>query len=161
MRNLPVDREIAAIVPAYSERGDGSLLYRRDGSCQRLPVKVETVLRALIERKCEDLHLLRKWAQGYTRVKLWAPLAISWELVLVPFKMRRPRVSGDATMGYCSFTQITELQVAGRQTILSLRSGQTLPVLWSFLTANEHLKNAFLMQAMMTNLLDDVILQRF
>ena len=47
MLKLPRDREIAAIVPVYGERGDCTCLHLRDGRECLLPVQMKTVLRLL------------------------------------------------------------------------------------------------------------------
>lgn len=155
MEILVKDREIAAIIPSYTQNGDVTLLYKTDGSCIVLPVQPETVVRTLAERRQESLCLLRRWAEKYTGQKLWEPLGISWELVLVPLKMRKPRVPGDTTSGYVSFSWIEEVEKEGAFSRLRLQNQQKLPVLWSWKTVVQHLQNAFLLQSLRLQSLDD------
>ena len=161
MKSLIADREIAAIIPEYTAQGDFTVLYLRDGSCERLPVKVETVVRFLSERRREDIRLLRLWAGEITHAKLWMPLGISWELVLVPLKVRVPRVEGDSTIGYFNFTQI-EQSYSQDESVASiyLRGGQRIDLLWTHQTISKHLQNAWLIRAMITKDLDDALLHR-
>jgi len=160
MKSLVADREIAAIVPEYTAQGDHTVLYLRDGSCEFLPVKAETVVRFLSERKREDIRLLRIWAEGITHAKLWLPLGISWELVLVPLKVRLPRVEGDSTIGYFNFSGIEKFYEQGKAAVLHLQGGKLIELMWTHLTVSKHLQHAWLIRAMITKDLDDALLHR-
>ena len=160
MEILIKDREIAGIIPSYTQQGDQTLLYKTDGSCMVLPMHPEMVVRQLAERRQESLYLLRRWAGKCTGSKLWEPLGISWELVLVPLKMRKPRVPGDTATGYVSFSWIEEVEKSGDYSCLRLKNQQKLPVLWTWKTVVQHLQNAFLVQSLRLQSLDDVFLRR-
>ena len=160
MEDLPISREIAAIVPEYTKCGDCAFVYERGRKKRPLPVKLAAVFDHLRIRQCTDLCLLRQWAEGYTHQKNWVPLAFSWELVLVPFKIRRPRISGDGAAGYFNFEQIEDLLLVEGQTMLRLKDGKTFPLLWTMATAQQHLLHGFLLQAMMLNSFDTALFHR-
>lgn len=176
MLDLPKDRDIAAILPLYTQRGDCTCLYLRSGSRRIYNVKVRAVLEALAHRRCKDVARLRAWSCRRTAQKLWAPLPVGVEMVLAPFKVRRPRVHGDETVGCVNVSQVQEVAAPlvavgtenraekksrqSRAALLALRSGVRIPVLWSAATTRKHLQAARLIHSVLLNELDEVFLHR-
>lgn len=160
MEQLPKDRDIVAILPAYGEMGDHTLLYLRSGTCRVLAVKIKTIIRHLAQRQCKDVSLMRAWASRYTRQKIGVPLPVSWELVLVPFKARQPKVAGDETMGCINFAHLREIKQVKGKTILRLTNGQEIPVLWNTITMQHHIRDARLIQMMILHRVDEALLHR-
>jgi hypothetical protein len=103
---------------------------------------------------------LRLWAEEITHAKLWLPLGISWELVLVPLKVRVPRVEGDSTIGYFNFSRIEKLYEQGKAALLHLQGGKLIELMWTQPTVSKHLQYAWLIRAMITKDLDDALLHR-
>ena len=98
--DLPEDWEIEAALPEYVDgEGDATRLCLADGTDRLVRARLRTVLERLARRHCRSLPLLRAWAKERTALAQTAPLAIASELVLVPFRARRPRIRGDAAMG--------------------------------------------------------------
>ena len=98
--DLPEDWEIEAALPEYVDgEGDATRLFLADGTDRLVRARLRTVLERLARRHCRSLPLLRAWAKERTALAQTAPLAIASELVLVPFRARRPRIRGDAAMG--------------------------------------------------------------
>lgn len=135
---LPGDREIAAILPEYTERGDCTRILLCDGRELLLDRSMRTTLRYLAARRCKSLGLMRQWAARYTRRRTANPVAIGCDLVLVPVKSRRPRIPGDNTLAQVNVALGVRL-VAGPQAALDLAGGRRLPVLWSLKTLREHI----------------------
>ena len=96
---FPENREIDALVPEYTDEGDSTHVYLRDGRDFVIPVTLRTVLKYLAYRSCRDLVRLRSWAAEHTHQRLNNPLPMDEELVLMPYKARRPKVAGDPIMG--------------------------------------------------------------
>ena len=148
MEQLPKDRDIVAIVPEYSDQGDSTRLYLRDGTERLLSVTMRTTLRALARRRCKDIGLMRRWAQQYTHHVLNNPLSVGVEMVLAPVKTREPRVEGDEAMGCVNVAAgVAAVRLAGshplhRMTELHLAGGRRLSVRWSLATTQRHLKDA-------------------
>lgn len=109
MKNLPQNHDIEAVFPAYSSLGDGTYIYLRDGSCRLYPNQIRLVIRKLAKRQCKDIRLIREQAAGDTLRRQGLPLGINADLVLVAFKVRRPRVDGDACFGYVNVSRHVEL----------------------------------------------------
>ena len=109
MKNLPQNHDIEAVFPAYSSQGDGTYIYLRDGSCRLYPNQIRLVIRKLAKRQCKDIRLLRAQAARDTQHKQGLTLGINADLVLVAFKVRRPRVEGDACFGYVNVSRHVEL----------------------------------------------------
>lgn len=109
MKNLPRNYDIEAVFPAYSSKGDGTYIYLRDGTCRQYARRTKHVIHKLVQRQCMDIRLLRAQAARETPCKQGAPLGISADLVLVAFKMRRPRVNGDACLGYVNVSRNVQL----------------------------------------------------
>ena len=109
MENLPENHDIEAVFPAYSSVGDGTYIYLRDGSCRLHPNQLRLVLHKLVMRQCKDIKLIREKAARETLHRQGLPLGISADLVLVAFKVRRPRVNGDASFGYVNVSRGVKL----------------------------------------------------
>ena len=97
--DFPKNREIDALVPEYTETGDATHVYLRDGSDYVIDVTLKTVLKFLAYRSCRDICRLREWSAEHTHKRLNNPLPLDEELVLMPYRARHPRVAGDAIMG--------------------------------------------------------------
>jgi hypothetical protein len=165
MEQLPKDRDIEAIVPMYGERGDCTCIYLWDGGKIVLEVKQRAVMRALAHRQCKEVSLLRAWSAACTQQKLAVPLPVSSELVLAPYKARRPRIAGDETLGCVNVAKRVAMHVAkdkspkkDRQVRLQLSSGRQLPVLWSRKTMYRHLQAAHLVQSLLVRELEEALL---
>ena len=180
MLKLPKDREIAAIVPVYGERGDCTCLHLRDGRECLLPVQMKTVLRMLARRHGKVVPLMREWAAQRTHGKMFQPLPFGVELVLAPFKAREPRVTGDSTLGGVNMSHLAgvgemerspssavfaaALLAGGRHrrprrfALLRLRSGRHIPALWSQRTLHKHLKEARLVHAILVREMHEAML---
>lgn len=151
---LPKDREIEALIPIYSARGDETLLYLADGRKILVEEVVKTTLRRLSRRRCKDLRLIRKFSAKYTARKLNNPIAIGPELVLVPFKVREARVKGDTVMGFLNALKVSKvLKDKEGKSLILLKSRAEIFSLWDIFTLSTHLKEAvFLHEKMLLEL---------
>ena len=103
---------------------------------------------------------MRAWASRYTQQKIGVPLPVSWELVLLPFKARQPKIAGDETMGCINFVHLREMKQVKGKTILRLTNGQEIPVLWNPCTMQHHIRDARLIQMMILQRVDEALLHR-
>lgn len=143
---LPEDWEIEAAVPEYVDgQGDCTRLLLTDGTERLLPVRLRTLLERLARRHCQSLPLLRAWARERTALCQTAPLAMGAELVLVPFRARRPRFKGDGAMGVVNAAHVRLRQTQDRAT-LELSSGRSLAALWGTATLAARLRAAQLLR---------------
>lgn len=147
---LPKDSEIEALVPLYTPRGDETVVYLQDGREIILHAIVRTVLKKLSMRRCKDLKLIRKFSSSYTARRLNNPLAIGPEMVLVPFKVRLPRVKGDRVMACVNvFAVLGVFESEDGLAHIRLNSGRTLASLWDALTLKRYLQEAELIKEKM------------
>ncbi len=139
---LPNDEDIAAIEPIYSERGDVTRIYLAHGGERVVDAEVRAVLRALASRHDKTVELMRRHAERYTHRRLYNPLAASAGLVLVPVKMRRPRVKGDAALGHVNVAALHEVAGDGSGSVISIGAGRRLRTPWSLRTTHRHIEEA-------------------
>ena len=127
--DLPDDWEIEAALPEYVDgEGDAVRLLLADGTEQLVRARLRTVLECLARRHCQALPLLRA-------------LAMAAELVLVPFRVRRPRLKGDAAMGVVNamHARLTRSEEAAE---VELSCGRRIRALWGRDTLAAHLRAA-------------------
>ena len=151
---LPKDVEIAALLPAYTQEGDVTRILLTNGTELVYRRTMRSTLAKLARRRCKDVTLLRRWASRYTHRALNNPIAASSDLVLVPFKTRRPRIEGDTTMAHVNVVAISgdtfrqhddaarAKAIKKKPTVISLTGGKALPVLWSEKTTLAHIREA-------------------
>lgn len=147
--DLPEDYEIEALIPCYTEAGDEVRVYLRDGTIRSFPVRMKAMLKALAARHAKSLTLLRAHARREGKGRQSLPLAIGTSLILLPCKMRRPRIAGDETMGCinAAIAARVEKREQGEElrSVVHLATGREIPLLWSAKTAEQHFRAARLL----------------
>jgi|GEM_PF-854103 len=139
---LPAPFCIAAIIPSYNTLGDSTVLIATDGSTTAYNTHIRTIIRRLAKQQAVDLTALRARAKIVTdRINL-GPLPLTPKLVLVPVKVRQPRVAGDTTIGYVNYYAVKAVTANKNKPCQAtiLLSGKTqIPVLWTAATVNRQL----------------------
>ena len=139
---LPAPFCIAAIIPSYNTLGDSTVLIATDGSTTAYNTHIRTIIRRLAKQQAVDLTALRARAKIVTdRINL-GPLPLTPKLVLVPVKVRQPRVAGDTTIGYVNYyavKAVAENKNKPRQATIFLSGKNNIPVLWTAATVNHQL----------------------
>ncbi len=133
---------IAAIIPCYLPTGDSTTIIAADGSVTILSSRVRAVLHRLARVRAIDLSALRTRIRATTERRNLEPLPLAPGLVLVPVKVRQPRVAGDTTTGYINFhavTSVTANKNKPYQTTVTLSGKTEIPVLWTPATVNRQL----------------------
>lgn len=139
---LPAYARIAAILPCYTTAGDSTLIIADDGSTTTLNTKVRTVIQRLAKSRAVDLTALKNRTKAATGRKNLEPLPIAPGLVLVPVKVRKPRINGDTTTGYINFHAVTAVDTSTNkpyQATITLSGKAEVPVLWTSVTINRQL----------------------
>ena len=147
---LPAPRQIAAIIPYYGLAGDSTRIITRDGGIVTLTSRIRTVIRHLAQSRVVDLAALKTKARLATARQNLSPLPLAPELVLVPLKVRRPRVAGDITTGYINMYAISAVKANRHrpyQATLILAGTTELPVIWTVATVQRQLALARLAAA--------------
>ncbi|SMC39659.1 hypothetical protein [Sporomusa malonica] len=141
-QSLPAYTRIAAILPCYSAVGDSTTIISADGSTTTLTSRVRAVIHRLARSRAIDLTALRANTRAATERKNLEPLPLAPGLVLVPVKVRQPRVAGDTTTGYVNFHTVTAVCVSKNkpyQATITLSGKTEIPILWTAATVNRQL----------------------
>ena len=126
-------RELALLEPVYVEGGgDMTRIVLQGGGSWLDPHPVPVVLKGIARYFGVDLTAIRERYGDILGKRLHVPLPLSGQLVLLPVKMRRPRIAKDGTTGYVAAHLVEEvraartegcsLQVAGAGTVSCLQS---------------------------------------
>lgn len=145
---LPDHDHIAAIVPEYSHAGDSTTIITTDGTILSAPVRVSTVLRRLARAQATDLPALKRLSSRATGRSILAPLPLSAGLVLVPLKVRKPKIKGDPCTGYVNShaaIAVEKTAAAPYRTVVKLSGGGNVATLWHTATVNRRLSLARLL----------------
>ncbi|MBP2636904.1 MAG: hypothetical protein H6Q72_2811 [Firmicutes bacterium] len=139
---LPAYAKIAAIVPCYNATGDSTVIYSADGTTTILASRTRTVIQRLARSQAVDLAALRARTRSVTERTNLEPLPLAPGLILVPVKIRRPRIAGDSTTGYINLHTIAGVCQNTKkpyQTTITLSGKTEIPVLWTPATVNRQL----------------------
>ncbi|QJW48200.1 hypothetical protein HA075_22330 [bacterium BFN5] len=142
---LPPYENIAAILPRYSTQGDHAVVISTDGLSTCTANSVRTLIKRLARSRSTDLVALRAHTARATQRSILQPLPLAPGLVLVPVKVRQPRISGDNCTGYVNLHAITAVTTCKQQpyrSTLSLAGNTEVPALWSTTTINRQLQCA-------------------
>lgn len=142
---LPLDQEIAALIPCYTETGDSTRILTTSGLALPLPVRPRAVLNRIARRCATDLAALRHITSLKTQRSILQPLPLAPRLLLIPVKIRTPRVPGDTCTGYINYYAVLgakPCQDPPVHTVLTLTGGHTIGTLWTPVTINRYLQLA-------------------
>lgn len=139
--SIPKDSTIMAIYPVYTDEGDMTFILCNDGRELQLRSSVDSVMKKLAMRNNRNLNLVRSWmyrgADG-TIVPgrhLGRTLGISPMLNMIPFKVRKPKISSDGSFGYVNYRYLRDVRPSHRHdeyiTALILTGGHLLLSMWS------------------------------
>ncbi|WP_425058519.1 hypothetical protein SCACP_31760 [Sporomusa carbonis] len=141
-QSLPAPARIAAIVPRYSACGDSTVIFSNDGNATILKSRIRAVIRRLAQCGAVDLAALKTKTRAATQRAILEPLPLAPGLILVPVKVRQPRVAGDVTTGYVNFHAVTTVcsnKNKPYQATVQLAGKTEIPVLWTAATVNRQL----------------------
>ena len=174
---LPPDREIAALVPVYTGKGDYTRLIMINGDEQLIPCTLRSVMKSIARRSCKDLALMRDWSAKITCRSLNNPVPIDALLVLTPYKARLPRIEGDEVMGCVNPLAVERIvsnkikplpaKFAGQKrpkelkTKIIMKNGQSLDSYWNEKTLTNHLKDGRSVQNLLVREMDENIMYLF
>ncbi len=158
--DIAQDRDIMALLPKYSDFGDGTVVVNSTDKDVFYSIGQRAMLNHLCSRSCKDIHLLRTWAGRLTGQSIWMPLGISYELVLVPMKIRQAKINGDVTVGYFNFNYIKDIRENKDKTILLMKDDTEYTVLWQIRTVKKHLRDAMIIHSLLMKNLDDMLWSR-
>ena len=137
--------ELALLMPVYVEGGgDMTRIVLSDGRSWLDPRPVAFVLKQVARHFGADLTAVRERYGDILGRRLHVPLPLAPHLVLVPLKMRAPRVAKDGTIGYVNRRLVERVQ-PGAEPITSalwLKEIGRIECLQSCDFARQQLRNA-------------------
>jgi len=135
-----IDKGIYGLVPIYHKDGGNytKLIFKSDP-----PILVEKRVQRVIVRLAaffqKDIRLIRQQAGEITGQRSMNPLPITLDIILVPFKMRKPIGKDDGAVGYILSSAIERIVQARDGVRLVLKNGQYCNILDTYLTAKHHI----------------------
>lgn len=148
MKNLPLAKDIAAIIPQYAGNEDRTVILTNAGERFSYTSRMRTILKHIAYGLCLDLYAIKKHTAKATQQAILQPLPLSPALLLIPLKVRRPCTLGQPTIGYVNFYSIKNIldKAAGHtpsyRSSIELCGGNTLPIIWTCSTVKKQLRNA-------------------
>ncbi|KEO83306.1 hypothetical protein [Tumebacillus flagellatus] len=142
-------RELAVLAPVYVEGGgDMTRVELTDGEGWLDPRPVPAVLKGIARYYGVDLTAVRERYGDILGKRLHVPLPFSPRLVLIPLKMRTPRVAKDGTTGYVAAHSIAQIQGGPSPTSCRVRmaGGKTWTCLQSADFAEQQVRHAKIVQ---------------
>lgn len=135
-----LDKGMCGVLPVYDERGANISLIIFDGSPSVYEYhRVKTVIKRLAQLFYKDITLIKREAREISRQRTGNALPISYNIVLVPFKVRKPIGRDDGSFGYIFSSNITKVSATDSNTYLYLKDGQIIPILDSAETARRRI----------------------
>ncbi len=92
---------------------------------------IKTVVKNIFFKSRVDRLAMKTIGCEITGRKNLVPLFVNSGILLVPFKMRKPLVRGDACYGYANYFAIEEINEDGSCCLVRFFNGLTIPVLGS------------------------------
>ena len=136
---------VSALLPIYEEgAGDSTLFVNRDGHKRIIHKKLKTVIKRLVSHYSYDLASLHQKYGELISQKYKIPLPLHPNLILVPFKIREPRIKGDFTYGYINYKCINKYVKNNKYSKIILNNGVEIPLLQSYYTTHRNILNAAL-----------------
>ncbi|MBL0385468.1 hypothetical protein JJB07_02300 [Tumebacillus sp. ITR2] len=142
-------RELALLEPVYVEGGgDRTRVVLADGTQRLDPRTVSVLLKGIARYYGVDLTAVRERYGDILGKRLHVPLPFSSGLVLIPLKMRIPRIAKDGTTGYVVARRIDFIREGATPTEcrLELQSGDGVTCLQSADFAKQQLRHARIVQ---------------
>lgn len=144
---LPLDSQVAAIIPQYGPAGDGTRILTTTGAACDVPQRPRATVARLARTRCTDLVALRRRMQTALGRRVLPPLPLAPGLVLVALKLRQPRVTGDPAHGWVNSVVVQRVAPLDRhpfRTEIMLTGGWRIACCWSVGTVKDHLRLAAL-----------------
>ncbi len=135
-----INRGMWGLVPIYGKDG---------GNCTKIifenrpPVIIERRIHTILVKFAaifqKDIRLIREQAREITGQRSMNPLPINADIILVPFKMRKPVGKDDGALGYFFSSAIENILEGANGARVILKDGQDFDVLDTFVTAKHHM----------------------
>lgn len=106
-----LEEGLLALVPVYGQEGSASHVYTCRGDYKDSHT-VNWLLSGIASYYGTSMKLLKEVYAPLLNRANTIPLPLSREMVLLPFKMREPRIAGDTSLGYVNGLRISRVEPA-------------------------------------------------
>ncbi len=135
-----ISKGVCAVIPIYSDEfGNATKIMTKDGTSHLIDRTIRTILKLICQYYGVDIISTRKKYGKIINMRNVIPIPLSHNLVLIPFKMRRPISLKDGSYGYVNYFLIEEVYREEGQTIIKLKNNNKLKCLCELKTAKDHL----------------------
>jgi len=137
-----LEKGLCAILPKYEENGANTTdIFFEDGDKLNDKRKVKSVINAIAQFYQKDLLLIKGHASKTLSQKTMLPISIAPDLILVPFKVRKPIGQNDGAVGYIFHSALLNLEKAPKGCILRLKGETQIKVFENLKTAQKRFEN--------------------
>ena len=127
------EKEIVYAIPKYRDgQGDVSMILYEGGMESFPPFHIRTLIRRLAYDYYIDIISLRKRLQEQLGQRNILPYPLHPRLILLPVKVRKPRLKKDGAFGYINYVWIQDIQREGKLSRILFKDGSQLGVLQSY-----------------------------
>lgn len=136
---------MCGFLPVYGDDGsNGTIILFKEKQSRWDRRKLRTILAGLARVYQKDLRLIRAKGKELGGQKTMNPLPISPDIILVPFRTRKPVGKDDGAVGYIFRSAIKEIRFNEDATEVVLKDGQAIRILEGLATAKRHFHRACL-----------------
>ncbi|NLI60466.1 MAG: hypothetical protein GX375_03440 [Clostridiales bacterium] len=135
-----MDKGMCGLLPIYDDDGGNytKLIFENDSPII-IKKRTNTILVRLAAFFQKDIRLIRAQAREVTGRRNMNPLPITQDIILVPFKVRKPIGKDDGAVGYFYHRAIENIIEEKESVGIVLRDGQEYDILDTYPTAKHHI----------------------
>lgn len=138
-----IEKGISCLMPVYQTGvGNATKLIIDDGTVMIDQRTVKTILSIIAKHYTIHIQACRAKYGKLIHQRLSVPILIHNRLLLIPFKMRKPKFQKDGAHGYINLYAIEEIKEANQYTIIRLKNGIEVTCLHRMRTALQHINKA-------------------
>jgi hypothetical protein len=133
MKGKIFNKEIIYAIPKYVDgQGDISMILNEGGSEIPMPFHIRTLIRKLAYENYIDLVSVRRRLQDQFGQKNILPYPLHPRLILIPVKVRKPRLKKDGAFGYINYVWVEDIQKQDKYCNIIFKNKYNLKVLQHF-----------------------------
>ena len=136
-----IEDGISSIIPIYDGGGNSTKMIGTDGNICVDHRRVKTILRLISQYYAVHIGACRRKYGKIINQRLGVPIVINSRLVLMPFKMRKPRFENDGAYGYVNFYDIKEIYEDDYHTKIVLNSGVEVLCMQRIRSVKKHMND--------------------
>src|SRR5690554_2710682 len=125
--------EIIYAIPKYiDDQGDLSMILNEKGKKLTMPFHIRTLIRRLAYENYTDLVSVRRRLQEQFGQKNMLPYPLHSRLILMPVKVRKPRLKKDGAFGYINYVWVEDIQKQDKYCTILFKNKCNLKVLQQY-----------------------------